>query len=167
MTLSSVINALFRSRPLRPSARSVLLDLPPPTIDVLPTLDIPESLHPRLGDIFKCPAPDHPRLHIDPFFAPLLHPATADILLDREHEIDVALAHKRHAGALTARARRPAHAMDIVGRVPRHVVVDDEAHVGDVEASRRDVRGDQDAGFLRSEVGEVARPLRLRQCRVQ
>lgn len=57
--------------------------------------------------------------------------------------------------------------MHIVVRVPRHVVIDHELHIRDIEAAARDVRGDEDAGGAGAEAGEVCGALGLREEGVQ
>ena len=57
--------------------------------------------------------------------------------------------------------------MHVVVRVPRHVVVDDEVDVGDIEAAAGDVGGDEDAGGAGAEAREVGGALGLREERVQ
>ena len=47
------------------------------------------------------------------------------------------------ASPLASRAARAADAMDVILRMLRHVVVDDVAHVRDVQSARGDVRGDE------------------------
>ena len=65
---------------------------------------------------------------------PLLH-ALARHRLDALHELDVVLRHERDRLARAARARGASHAVDVVLRVCRDVVVDDGVDVWDIEAT--------------------------------
>ena len=58
-----------------------------------------------------------------------------------------------------------ADAVDIVFGVDRHVVVEDVADVGDVEAARRDVGGDQELQLAVAETGEQLPCARAGPCR--
>lgn len=57
--------------------------------------------------------------------------------------------------------------MHVVVRVARHVVVDDELDVRDVEAAAGDVGGDEDAGGAGAEAREVGGAFGLREEGVQ
>jgi len=58
-------------------------------------------------------------------------------------------------------ARRAAHAVDVLLRVVRRVVLNDPVHVRDVQPARRDVRAQQHARLGLAEVEEGGRALRL------
>ena len=60
-------------------------------------------------------------------------------LLDLVELIDVLLGHKRDGPAQLAGAARAADAVDVVGRLGRHVKVHDVAHVADVDAAGEDI----------------------------
>ena len=60
-------------------------------------------------------------------------------LLDLVELIDVLLGHKRDGPAQLAGAARAANAVDVVGRLGRHVKVHDVAHVADVDAASENV----------------------------
>ena len=60
-------------------------------------------------------------------------------LLDLVELIDVLLGHKRNGPAQLAGAARTANAVDIVGRLGRHVKVHDVAHVANVDAAGENI----------------------------
>ena len=60
-------------------------------------------------------------------------------LLDLVELIDVLLGHKRNGPAQLAGAARAADAVDVVGRLGRHVKVHDIAHIANVNAAGEDV----------------------------
>ena len=60
-------------------------------------------------------------------------------LLDLVELIDVLLGHKSDGPAQLAGAARAADAVDVVGRLGRHVKVHDVAHVADVDAAGEDI----------------------------
>ena len=60
-------------------------------------------------------------------------------LLDLVELIDVLLGHKRNGPAQLAGAARAADAVDVVGRLGRHVKVHDIAHIANVDAAGEDV----------------------------
>ena len=60
-------------------------------------------------------------------------------LLDLVELIDILLGHKRNGPAQLAGAARTANAVDIVGRLGRHVKVHDVAHVANVDAAGKHV----------------------------
>ncbi|RMZ09757.1 hypothetical protein D0860_04082, partial [Hortaea werneckii] len=97
---------------------------------------------------------EHARLHIHTLLDILVH-GSADALLDRMHELDVALADEGDGGAVAAGTGGSTHAVDVVVRVAGEVVVDDEADGGDVETAGGDVGGDEDAGGAGAEAREV------------
>ena len=59
--------------------------------------------------------------------------------------------HDGEGVAAVLRAARAANAMDVILRMLRHVVVDDVAHVRDVQSARGDVRGDEHFVFAFAE----------------
>lgn len=65
-----------------------------------------------------------------------------------------------------AGARRPTHAVHVVLRVVRNIVIDDKVDGRDVEAARRHVRRDEDTRLTRLELVEGGEPLVLRQLAV-
>jgi hypothetical protein len=54
----------------------------------------------------------------------------------------------------------------VVGWISGDVIVDHVLYVGDIKTSGRDICGDQNAGLLCSEIGEVLVSLDLRERRV-
>ena len=60
-------------------------------------------------------------------------------LLDLVELVDVLLGHKRNGPAQLAGAARTANAVDIVGRLGRHVKVHDVAHVANVDAAGENI----------------------------
>ena len=60
-------------------------------------------------------------------------------LLDLVELVDVLLGHKRNGPAQLAGAARTANAVDVVGRLGRHVKVHDVAHVADVDAAGENI----------------------------
>ena len=73
------------------------------------------------------------------------------------------LADERHGGARSRRAGRTADAVDVVLGVVRHVVVEHQADVLDVDTARDDVRGDEDFHLVVLEVEHHLLALRLLQ----
>ena len=69
--------------------------------------------------------------------------ALADQLFDLADRPAVGRCDDGDRGAALAGAAGPADAVDVVVRVVRHVEIEDVAHVGNVEATRGDVGGDQ------------------------
>ena len=76
----------------------------------------------------------------------------ADEPFDGEHVAGVLGGHDGEGVAACLRAARAPDAMDVILRMLRHVVVDDVAHVRDVESARGDVRGDE---HFKSSVAET------------
>ena len=60
-------------------------------------------------------------------------------LLNLVELVDVLLGHKRNGPAQLAGAARTANAVDIVGRLGRHVKVHDVAHVANVDAAGENI----------------------------
>jgi len=132
--------------------------------NISPLLDaqqgLPLLLRHRLQRIANDPA-----LDADALLTKLLHllPNTG---FDCENELNVALADERDARAWAAGTCGTAHAVDVVVRVARDVVVDDKGDGGDVEAAGGDVGCDEDPGGLSTEAGEVGDAVCLLEARV-
>src|ERR1700749_763951 len=78
----------------------------------------------------------------------------ADQLLDRSDRFLVELGDDGDRRAGAARAAGAADAMDIVVGVMRHVEIEDVADLGNIEAARGDVGGDQEGNFTLAELIE-------------
>ena len=141
-----------------------LIPLPPQHIP--PLLNLPKSLPLRLPNFLQHTRAHNPRLNIHPFLSPLLHLPT-HALLNRQHKLHIALPNQRHRITAPARTRRPSNTVHVVIRIARDVEVDDQRDGGDIETTRGDVRGDEDAGCGRAEAGEVGGSLGLREETVQ
>src|SRR4029450_10382250 len=63
----------------------------------------------------------------------------AEHLLDRLQRLVVSRRHQHGGETFASRPAGPPDAMDVVLGVDRHVVIEDMAHVGDIEAARRHV----------------------------
>lgn len=91
----------------------------------------------------------------------------ADLALDELLDlVELALLLLRNEGDGAARrcgARRAADAVDVVLGIVRHVVVDDQADILDVDAARHDVGGHQDLDLVVLEVEHHLLALRLLQ----
>jgi len=60
----------------------------------------------------------------------------------------------------------PSDSMDVVFRVMRHVIIDDEGHIVDVNAPRDDIGSDKDRHFAIPEIKHNLIPLILLQIRM-
>src|SRR5438094_1980870 len=81
--------------------------------------------------------------------------------LDAAEEVCLVDADEADRLARRSGPTRPPDPMDVVLRVPRELEVHDMREVLDVEAARRDVRGDEDADLAGLELLQGAGPLRL------
>src|SRR4029079_9738088 len=90
------------------------------------------SVRPRLGVLallsLACRA-------VDPWYLLLEH------LFDRLERLDVFRRHQHGGEAFAPGTAGPSDAMDVVFRVNGHVVIEDVAHLGNVETARRHVAG--------------------------
>lgn len=140
--------------------------VPFPSQHVPPLVNLPHGLSLRLANFLEDSRSHHPTLDTDALLAPLLH-LPADSLLDRQHKLHIPLSDQRDGFTAAARTRRTTDTVHVVVRVAGHIVVDDQADGGDVETTRGDVRGNEDAGRGGAEAGEVGVTLGLRQETVQ
>src|SRR6478735_11027571 len=85
-----------------------------------------------------------------------------DVLLDVGQALRIVLAAEADGIALGAGARGAADAMHVVGAVLRQVVVEHMAHIGDVQAARGHVGGDQHRQLAAVEFLHVTQALALR-----
>ena len=89
------------------------------------------------------------------------HRAAREFLDPRQQAVLFGRGEARRAAA-GLRARGAADAMHVILGHMGHVEVDHVADLGDVDATRRDVGGDEDAMFAAAEPFERLAPLRLR-----
>ena len=86
-----------------------------------------------------------------------------DELLDRMELALLVLADERHGAARSRGARRTADTVNIILGVVRHVVIDDQPDILDVDAARHDIRSHQDRHLVVLEVEHHLLALRLFQ----
>src|SRR5215475_5889180 len=91
----------------------------------------------------------------------------AEHLLDRLEGFVVSRRHQHGGEAFASRPPGPPDAMDIVLGVDRHVVIEDVAHVGDIEAARRHVARGKESDLAVAEGIESRRALVLVHVPVQ
>lgn len=130
------------------------------TQHVAPLVNLHHGLSLRLANFLEGTGSHQATLDTDALLAPLLH-LPADALLDRQHKLHIPLSDQRDGLAAAARTRRTTDTVHVVVRVAGHIVVDDQADGRDIETTRGDVRGDEDAGRGGAEAGEVGVPLGL------
>ena len=86
----------------------------------------------------------------------------SDVALDVRQRNRVFLAAETDRVALGARARRAPDAMHVVLRIVRQIEIEDMAHIGNVQASRGHVGGDQHGDVAVVKVAHHLQPLVLR-----
>src|SRR5699024_6136436 len=108
---------------------------------------------------------DGPRAHLLGQFA------FADLLLDELLDLMefalLLLVDERNGGTRRRGAGRAAKAVDVVLRIVRYIVVDDQSDIFDVDASGHDVRGHEDVDLAVLEIEHHLLALRLLQIGVQ
>ena len=101
------------------------------------------------------------------FLARILLQLLPDQLLDPLVVLHVILRYETDGVSRTACARRSSHAVNVVLAVARNVEVQHEVHVGDVEAARSHVGGDEDVTGAFAELVQRAETLLLRHLPVE
>lgn len=90
-----------------------------------------------------------------------------DPLFQHLHQLDIPLRNKRDGRSLPPRTGSPTDPVNVVLRHTRHLPVDDDGDLGDVETARADVCRDEERDGLAAELGERFKALGLREVRVE
>jgi hypothetical protein len=88
-------------------------------------------------------------------------------LLDLGEGLEVFGGHQRRREAQLTSAARAANAMHVIVGLPRHIVVEDVAHVGDIETTSSHVAGSEECDLAVAELVQRCRAARLVHIAVQ